>query len=95
MTNTYYVYILTNARGNVMYVGVTNNLERRIVEHRNGSIPGFTQKYAVHKLVYYEECGNIDDAIAREKQLKGWRRAKKDALVQRVNPEWCDLASDW
>ncbi len=89
----YYVYILTNERGNVMYVGVTNNLVRRLAEHRSGSVDGFTKKYNVHKLVYFEQIGDIEDAIAREKQLKGWTRAKKNRLVETVNPQWADLAN--
>ena len=93
--DTYYVYILTNNRGNVMYIGMTNNLERRLAEHRSGETPGFTSEYQVHKLVHCEEFQCVEDAIAREKQLKGWRRAKKNALVERENPLWLDLTSSW
>ena len=78
-----------------MYVGMTNNLERRLAEHRSGEIPGFTSKYQTHKLVYCEEFQNVDEAIAREKQIKGWRRAKKNALVERVNPSWRDITTSW
>lgn len=92
--NHYYVYILTNWDHHVMYVGVTNHLERRMMEHRQELIPGFTQKYHVHKLVYYESTSDVKAAIAREKQLKGWTRAKKNALVSTMNPEWRDLAID-
>ncbi len=91
----YYVYILTNTHGNVMYTGVTNNLERRLWQHRNGYINGFTKDYHVHKLVYYEYFGDVRAAIEREKEIKGWRRSKKDALVQTANPEWRDLSEDW
>ena len=91
----YYVYILTNNRGNVMYVGVTNNLTRRLYEHKNGLIDGFTKRYNVHKLVYFEQTCDINEAIAREKQLKGWSRAKKNALIKNANPQWRDLSADW
>ena len=87
----YYVYILTNDHGNVMYVGMTNDLERRLAEHRSGEISGFTSEYHVHKLVHCEEYQSVEEAIAREKQIKGWRRAKKNALVERENPTWRDL----
>ncbi len=89
--HAYYVYILTNVKRNVMYVGVTNNLENRIVEHREGRGGDFTRKYRVGTLVYAEEYKYIEDAIAREKELKGWRRSKKDALVESANPSWADL----
>ena len=88
----YYVYLLTNDYNNVMYVGVTNDLKRRLYEHKNKIIEGFTSKYNVHKLVYYESFSNADTAIKREKQLKHWIRAKKNALVETVNPEWKDLS---
>ena len=91
----FYVYILTNAYGNVMYVGVTNNLQRRVLEHKSGEIDGFTKKYRVHKLVYYEYFDDVRAAIAREKQIKGWSRAKKNALVETKNPEWHELEFDW
>lgn len=91
----YYVYILTNDFKNVMYIGVTNNLERRLAEHRSGDIPGFSQKYKTHKLVYFEQTPDIESAILREKQLKIWRREKKDVLVSSTNPEWQDLSQDW
>ena len=88
---TYYVYILTNFNHYVMYIGVTNNLRRRLYEHKNGLIDGFTKKYRVHKLVYFESCGEVLDAIAREKQLKGWTRKRKNALVESVNPLWKEI----
>ena len=92
MLQTYYVYILTNENGHVMYIGVTNNLQRRLYEHRNGVFEGFTKQYNVHKLVYYEMTGDVRSALAREKQLKKWSRKKKDALVETKKPEWKELA---
>ena len=88
---TYYVYILTNVKRNVMYVGVTNDLEKRVAEHRTGTGGAFTRQYRVNTLVYAEEYQQIEDAIVREKQIKGWRRSKKDALVEAANPTWADL----
>ena len=88
---TCYVYILTNVKRNVMYVGVTNNLEKRVAEHRDGQGGAFTRQYRVNTLVYAEEYQQIEEAIAREKQIKGWRRSKKDALVEATNPTWADL----
>ena len=93
--NTYYVYILTNKNGNVMYVGMTNNLERRVWEHKNGVCEGFTKKYNVHKLVYFEETNDVNEAIEREKRLKAWSRKKKNALVKAANPTWHDLSENW
>lgn len=87
----YYIYILTNKSNAVMYIGVTNNLHRRLHEHKMEQIEGFTKKYHVHKLVYFEEYTNVNDAIAREKQLKRWVRAKKNWLVETKNPHWYDL----
>ena len=87
----YYVYITANKNYNVIYIGVTNNIERRIYEHKSGEIKGFTQKYNVHKLVYVEMYSNIDDAIKREKQLKGWSRSKKNILIETTNPDWNEL----
>ena len=91
----YFVYILANWNDSVLYIGVTNNLERRLYEHRNGLADGFTKKYNVHKLVYYEYTNEAYSAISREKQLKGWNRAKKNALIAKMNPEWRDLSADW
>ncbi|MBR6354029.1 MAG: GIY-YIG nuclease family protein [Oscillospiraceae bacterium] len=93
--NHYYVYILTNWKGNVMYIGVTNDLKRRLYEHKHELIEGFTKSYHVHKLVYYEETGDVRAAIEREKQLKNWSRAKKNALVETMNPRWEELSKDW
>lgn len=88
---TYYVYILTN-KSNTLYVGVTNNLERGIFEHKNKLIPGFTLKYNLNKLVYYEEFSVIDDAISVEKKIKGWTRKKKMELIKSLNPLFNDLS---
>ena len=88
---TYYVYILTNWSNKVLYVGVTNNIRRRLYEHQQGIFEGFTKKYHVHKLVYVEQCGEVRDAIAREKQIKGWSREKKDQLGESVNPNWNEI----
>lgn len=90
----YYVYILTNRTNRILYIGVTNNLARRVYEHRNKLVKGFTQKYNVYKLVYYDYTTNAKDAIAREKQIKGWLRQKKIALINSVNPSWRDLYQD-
>jgi putative endonuclease len=90
--HAYYVYILTNIKRNAMYVGVTNDLERRIADHCDGRGGSFTRKYRLNTLVHVEEFQYIDEAIAREKEIKGWRRSKKDALVQAANPTWADLA---
>ena len=84
----YYVYIITNKENKVLYTGVTNSLERRIYEHKNKIIKGFTSKYNVNKLVYFEETKDVNEAIAREKEIKGWRRSKKVALIESVNPAW-------
>jgi putative endonuclease len=87
----HYVYILTNKLSGVLYIGVTNDLIRRISEHREGLIGGFTQKYKTKRLVYFEEFEYIDKAIEREKQLKHWDRKWKIELIEAVNPEWQDL----
>ncbi len=89
--NTFYVYILTNKYNNVMYVGVTNNLTRRLYEHKNELIDGFTKRYHVHKLVFYESTGDPVSAIAREKEIKGWTRDKKNTLVESKNPNWEEI----
>ena len=92
--HAYYVYILASPSG-TLYIGVTNNLERRMFEHKQHVVKGFTSKYDVDRLVYFECFTDIRDAIAREKQLKGWRRDRKIALFERVNPSWVDLSKDW
>ena len=91
----YYVYIMTNSLSTVLYIGMTNNLERRVWEHRHKLVPGFTSKYNVNKLVYFEETSDVREAIYREKQLKGWTRARKAQLVATMNPEWQDWSADW
>lgn len=92
---SYYVYILANNPNNVLYVGVTNNLERRIYEHKHKLVKGFTEKYNLCKLVYCEESNSVDAAITREKQIKGWLRKKKNALIENMNPTWQDLSMEW
>ena len=91
----YYVYILSNWNDSVLYIGVTNNLPRRLYEHRNHLVTGFTSKYNTHKLVYFEETNDVYSAISREKQLKGWVRKKKNNLIMQKNPEWKDLSAEW
>ena len=90
----YYVYIMANRSG-TLYTGVTNNLQRRVYEHQHKLIPGFTAKYNVTTLVYFEATSDIRTAIGREKQIKGWLRAKKIALIESVNPNWDDLSAQW
>ena len=91
MIREYYIYLLTNKRLNVLYTGVTNNLIRRVYEHKNKMVDGFTKRYNVGRLVYYETYSEIYDAITREKEIKGWSRKKKDALIEQMNPHWDDL----
>ena len=88
----YYVYILTNKNNKVMYVGFTNNLQRRVREHKKSLKDGFTKKYNVNKLVYFEEYSEVNQAIKREKQLKSLLRIKKNLLVESMNPKWEDLS---
>ena len=95
MYNTYYIYMMTNITNKVLYTGVTNDLERRVQEHKSGLIPGFTQKYKCKKLVYYELFSDIEQAIRREKLIKEYRREKKNQLVENLNPEWKDLSEEW
>ncbi len=90
---SYCVYLLTNWNNKVVYVGVTNDLERRVYEHKNKLIKGFTEKYNLNKLVYFEETQDVYAAIAREKEIKKWRREKKNELVNRANPVWDDLSN--
>ena len=95
MFNEYFVYILANQNNRVLYTGMTNSLERRITEHKSGTMKGFAEKYNVHRLVYVESNNDVGFAIAREKQIKSWRREKKNKLISSVNPEWRDLAERW
>ena len=90
----YYVYILAS-RSRTLYTGITGNLRRRVADHRQGDMPGFTQQYRIHRLVYFEFYQDVRMAIAREKEIKGWRRSKKVALIEGSNPTWEDLAVDW
>ena len=91
----YYVCILSNWNDSVLYIGVTSNLPRRLYEHRNGLADGFTRKYNVHKLVYFEQAYDVYSAISREKQLKNWCRSKKNELIAKMNPNWIDLSAAW
>ena len=95
MSKTYYIYLMSNWNNNVLYTGVTNNLERRVYQHKNKLIKGFTEKYNVNKLVYFEQTTDVDAAITREKQIKQWRRDKKNRLVESMNRNWEDLSEQW
>ncbi len=90
--NFYFIYMLSNSNNTVLYTGVTNDLLRRVYEHKNHMDPkSFTSKYNVEKLIYYEYCNNPESAIQREKQIKGWNRKRKEKLIHSMNPEWKDL----
>ncbi len=95
MDRQYYVYIMTNWSNKVLYIGITSNLQWRVFEHKNKLSKGFTYKYNINKLVYYEEYQYVDDAIFREKQLKRWLRIKKNRLIDSINSDWNDSAQDW
>ncbi len=90
----YYVYIMTNKSG-TLYVGMTNNIRRRVYQHKNKLISGFTEKYNITRLIYFETFSDAYSAIAREKAIKGWLRKKKIELVEQTNPNWRDLSEDW
>ena len=92
MNKAYYVYLITNFKNTVLYTGVTNDLERRVFEHKNGTYEGFTKKYNCNKLVYFEVYSDPENAIKREKEIKGWVREKKDNLINAVNPAWLNLS---
>ncbi len=92
--NYYYVYILASKPYGTLYIGVTNDLVRRVWEHQNDFVEGFTKKYGVHTLVYYEQCESIESAITREKQMKKWNRRWKLELIEKMNPGWKDLYND-
>ena len=94
MDRSYYVYLITNWNNRVIYTGVTNNLARRIYEHKNKLAEGFSKKYNISKLVYFEQTNDVSAAIAREKEIKKWRREKKNNLVNSANPEWKDLSKE-
>lgn len=93
-SRTFYVYIMGSRLG-VLYIGVTNNLERRVKEHREGLIPGFTKKYRVRRLLYFEQFERPSEAISREKQIKGWKRARKLDLIHSMNLQMVDLSACW
>jgi len=90
----YYVYIMNSPSG-TLYTGITNDLKRRVYQHKLHLVDGFTKKYNVTRLAYFEETGDVNAAIAREKEIKGWQRSKKIALIKSTNPDWSDLAEDW
>jgi putative endonuclease len=94
MSGSYFVYILASRRNGTLYIGVTNDLVRRMTEHKGKLVPGFTRKYAVDKLVYFEEFASILEARAREHGLKRWHRAWKIALIEKMNPQWRDLTDE-
>lgn len=94
MDRLFYIYIMASKSG-TLYVGFTNGLEGRIHQHKGDLIEGFTKEYQCHKLVYYEEFQYVNEAIAREKQIKKWRREKKENLIRILNPSWQDLAAEW
>ena len=91
MKENFYVYILASQRRGTLYIGVTSNLIRRVYEHKNGLVDGFTKKYKVHRLVHYEIAGDAETALSREKQMKKWNRVWKIRLIEENNPEWADL----
>ena len=90
----YYVYIMTN-KARTLYVGVTNNLEQRVAQHKEKLVEGFTSRYGLNELAYYASTKDVREAIAREKQIKGWTRAKKIVLIEEMNPNWDDLSATW
>lgn len=93
--NAYFIYIIANIIRSTLYIGVTNNLERRMYEHKQGIFEGFSKKYNLRHLMYFEEFSDIHEAIAREKQLKKWKRAWKNKLIEGFNPKWEDLSEKW
>ena len=94
MSKSYYTYMMTNQSNTTLYIGVSNDIERRALEHIEGTGATFTSKYKINKLVYFERYTEITDAIKREKQLKGWKREKKEMLINQLNPEWKNLMID-
>jgi putative endonuclease len=92
--SNYYIYIMTNHLG-TLYTGVTNNLIVRVYQHREGTVEGFTKKYKINRLVYFEETPSVNAALEREKEIKGWVRKKKIKLIESENPGWKDLSEDW
>ena len=94
MSKQYYVYLMAS-KSHVLYVGLTNDLQRRVEQHKQKLVEGFTARYNITRLVYYEVTNDVHVALAREKEIKGWRRSKKVALIESVNPAWRDLSDDW
>ncbi|MCL4387102.1 GIY-YIG nuclease family protein [Patescibacteria group bacterium] len=94
MTKSYYVYFMASQNNRALYIGITNDLKRRVFEHKNELINGFTRKYKCKKLIYYEETSDVKSAITREKVLKKWRRQKKEELINEFNPKWKDLSEN-
>ena len=94
VSKTYYVYIMSN-QSRTLYIGLTNNIQRRVREHKDGLVEGFTLRYKINALVYIESFGDIDSAITREKQIKRWSREKKLHLINQENPDWHDLSDGW
>jgi putative endonuclease len=92
---SYWVYILTNKRNGTLYTGMTNSIERRLWEHKAKVIEGFTKQYGLDRLVYFEQHRDVNQAIAREKEIKGWLRSRKLALIEKDNPTWADLSTNW
>ncbi len=92
---TYFVYILASKKDGVLYTGVTNELRRRLMEHKQGLVPGFTKRYNVKHLVWYDQTNDIREAIKKEKQMKAWKRAWKVELIEKGNPDWKDLSVSW
>ena len=90
----YFVYIMTN-RSRTLYTGITNDLKRRVWEHRTKAVPGFTSRYRITQLVYFESTSDVRAALAREKEIKGWLRRKNIALIESANPRWQDLSAEW
>src|SRR5262245_45068653 len=91
---SYFVYVMTNT-SRTLYTGITNDLKRRVFEHKRKLLPGFTSRYNITMLVYFEETNDVQSALAREKQIKGWRRNKKSELIHSMNPNWVDLSAGW
>ncbi|HLG32084.1 MAG TPA: GIY-YIG nuclease family protein [Ignavibacteriaceae bacterium] len=92
---TYYIYILASKRNGTLYIGITNDLARRVYEHNSGLIEGFTKKYSINKLVYFESTSDVNAAILREKRMKKWKRQWKIELIEKSNPDWKDLYKDF
>ena len=93
--HVYYVYVMQSSSRRALYIGVTSDLEHRVLQHKNEAFDGFSADYKTHRLVYFERFVDVTNAIAREKQLKNWRRSKKEWLVNTINPEWKDLSAEW